>query len=311
VKTAFESREVITVLDGSICLQGAYHKPAAQQSDSWPHGGYKPHTAILFVNSGNLPRAATGNSAVYWADAFAQIGYPSFRFDLPGLGDSDGDLPRDTLGFLRLVNAGHYASTVSRIATTLTERFNFSGVVVVGHCAGAVSALYATAACKEIKGIVLLDPYFHLQQEITNVREKIHFWALGSRIGEKIRKAYRPFKQLVRGKGLPRNANRSLIRCWNQAGARLPMLVLTSAESKPKPGNFDYIAYLHPKSQQGCRVVVQHINGTSHSFAERIGKETVRGQIEKWLGDCFPLMEHGKGQSLQRRFTTTASNGRS
>jgi pimeloyl-ACP methyl ester carboxylesterase len=49
-----------------------------------------------------------------------------------------------------------------RPVNQLVKRFGLSGVVFFGHCAGAVSALYAGAASSDCKGLILLDPYFHV-----------------------------------------------------------------------------------------------------------------------------------------------------
>jgi pimeloyl-ACP methyl ester carboxylesterase len=133
------------------------------------------------LNSLSLPRAATGDSSVYWAECFAACGYPSFRIDLPGLGDSDGNLPQDLLGF---INSGGFKSAAAQKVRELVESFNLSGIVLFGHCAGAVSSLFAAAKLPECKGLILLDVYFHLPQAVRPVmRRKLSDWALKSRLG--------------------------------------------------------------------------------------------------------------------------------
>jgi pimeloyl-ACP methyl ester carboxylesterase len=215
-----------------------------------------------------MPRAATGDSAVYWADSFADCGYPSFRFDLEGLGDSDGNPPARVLDFLARANTGSYASQISNITTNIVKSFDLSAVLLMAHCAGTVSALYGAATSNEVKGLVLLDPYFHLQdfkmqRGVTGIQEN----------------------------GLPSNANLPLIGCWNQlVSAEIPMLVLTAPSFRAKSGAFDYIAHL-TASHHKSHIVVQAIEGTPHSFAEGPGKDGVRNSIEQWLRDWFPLAE--------------------
>jgi hypothetical protein len=146
------------------------------------------------------------------------------------------------------------------------ERFTLSGIVLVGHCAGTVSALHAGSVCQNVRGLVLLDPYFHLQKA-------------------------NPQGELMRAQGLPGNANLPLIECWNQVTARgIPILVLTAPSFK-KTGEFDYLGYLQKASgtEYKGRVVVQPIADTPHSFAEGPGKDSVREHIEGWLGEYFPL----------------------
>ena len=103
---AIEGRELITLDGDGVFLRGTFHRPRARvpiQSQRWTRN----RIGVVFFNSLSLPRAATGDSAVYWAESFANCGYPSFRFDLPGLGDTAGDIPLELLNF---INAGGYAS---------------------------------------------------------------------------------------------------------------------------------------------------------------------------------------------------------
>ena len=130
MKGAIETREVIAVVVGGVCLRGTYHRPHQERSGSGAGLAEKNRTGVLFLNPGFLPRAAIGDSAVGWADSFAQCGYPSFRFDLPGLGDSDGEPPAELLDF---INAGGYAAILSATVKEVAERFSLSGMVIVGH----------------------------------------------------------------------------------------------------------------------------------------------------------------------------------
>jgi pimeloyl-ACP methyl ester carboxylesterase len=298
VKRAIETREVITLDAGGIHLQGTYHRCEGDLPDSPQGRNQNSRIGVLFVNSGFLPRAADGNSAVYWADSFAKCGYPSFRFDLPGLGDSEGDLPVRMLEFVHLVNAGRYAPLLSTAAKNLTKRFNLLGVVVVGLCAGAVSAIYTAAASTEVKGLVLLDPYFHLQQASTNgLSLPTHMRNLFDRL--------RYLGLLLLGKKLPRNANLPLIRCWNQlVSAGVPMLVLTPSAPKVKAGEFDYLH--HPTAQHSRRIIVKHIERTNHSFVKGPGKEAVRTHTEQWLGTWFPSVKNASNVHLKTRVAINA-----
>src|ERR1700677_1580251 len=177
MKQSIESRELIT-LDGlGAVVRGTYHRPPDMNTDAYGH----QRVGILFLNSLSLPRTATGDSAVYWAESFAECGYPSFRIDLPGLGDSDGALPVELLDF---INSGGFAGAASDKVKELVERFNLSGVVIIAHCGGIVSALFAAEQCIQCRGLVLMDPYFHLPQAVRpKLRQKLSGWALNSKMG--------------------------------------------------------------------------------------------------------------------------------
>ncbi len=231
-----------------------------------------------------------------WAESCAERGYPSFRFDLPGLGDSDGDLSTDLLDF---INSGGYAAITAAKIEELVERFGLSGVVIVGHCAGAVSALFAAATSKECRGLILMEPYFHFSQMIRpKVRQKLSDWARRSRIGGVASDFYdrcRDYLLLARRERPPRNANFRLLSCWRQtATTGMPILILKApglktAGMKPRVGQFDYIK--HATEIAGCenQVTVQLIEGTDHSFANRIGRTSVQQEIGNWLERYFPV----------------------
>jgi pimeloyl-ACP methyl ester carboxylesterase len=299
VNQAIERRELITLEGRGVLLRATFHRPRGGGSDSEPGASTRDRTGVVFLNSLSLPRAATGDSAVYWAEAFADCGYPSFRLDLPGLGDTAGDLPQELLNF---INAGGYTSIASAKIEELVERFNLSGVVLVGHCAGAVSAIYAAAACAgKCKGLVLLDPYFHLPQAIRpKVRRGLSDWALQSRIGGTISNIYdwvRDVLLILRGNAPPRNANFGLLSRWKElASTGLPILYLKAPArkavgTKPRVGEFDYLKHVLGLAGRNSKVVVELIEGTDHSFANRLGRAAVRRHTEQWLTSYFPLRE--------------------
>jgi pimeloyl-ACP methyl ester carboxylesterase len=301
LKSFIEAREAITVTaSGGLHLRGTYH-PTPDSDGSSPVG-------VLFVSAGVAPRAAPGDSAVHWADSLAKLGFPSFRFDLPGLGDSDGDLSAKEIDFDSLVNEGAFGPVVSSVADQLAERFSLRGVVVIGHCAGAVTALYSAATNSHIKGLILLDPYFYVPQSsgaqnvLARSQQRIVGKLLADVQGQSVvrdaaakvlsvlRKIYyrlTPLGRLVRSKKLPAAANLPLVRCWNQlAASGLPMLVLRSPFSTPKLGEFDYVRDLHPLSDPRCRISVKLIEGATHAFAERSTKDQVLKYAEPWLSVC-------------------------
>jgi pimeloyl-ACP methyl ester carboxylesterase len=295
---AIEGRELVT-LDGlGVLLRGTFHKPHGCNSAESKVDKPKP-IGILFLNSLSLPRAATGDSAVYWAESLAGRGYPSFRFDLPCLGDTAGDIPNELLNF---INAGGYARIAGAKVKELVERFGSSGVVIVGHCAGTVSAIYAAAACmSECRGLVLLDPYFHVPQAIRPaVRRGLSDWALRSKTGRILSNLYdrtRNIRLLLRGNAPPRNANLPLLNRWREvASTGLPILIIKAPSRKAtgtghRVGEFDYLKHVLNLAGRKSQVVVELVQGTDHSFANRMGRVGVQRYIEQWLGNYLPLRE--------------------
>lgn len=298
MKPTTASRELIVLNGSGLALQGTYHKPHDLMTSTGAGSEMKQRVGVVFLNSLFLPRTATGDSAVYWADAFAQCGYPSFRIDLPGLGDSYAPLNTALLDF---INAGGYESAASTAIKELIERFHLSGAVIVGHCAGCVSAIFAAAASKECKGLLLLDPYFFLPQQLKKSKawKRLVRWGSESRIGGFLSAVYDRLKKvrlLLRGSAPPPNANFPLLQRWKEVAATrgLPILVFKApgrkaAGTKPRIGEFDYLTYVQTLAGRRNKVTVQLIQDTDHSFANRAGRAAVRQSIEDWLSLHFPL----------------------
>jgi pimeloyl-ACP methyl ester carboxylesterase len=291
MKLSIENRELFALDTNDGIVVGTYHKAYDEKSVSNSTSLDEKRLGVLFLNSLTPTRSATGDSAVYWADALAESGYPSLRIDLAGLGDSTGNPPADLLGF---INTGGYASLVSTKVSQLMERFCLSGVIIVGLCAGAVSALYTAAACKDCKGVILMDPYFHLP-----LANKTGLWAKVIRrlsrtsTGVWVSNVYdrlRAFRAQLPGTPPPSNANFPLLNCWKSVTSRgTPILILKAQHTKMKIGDFDYLSYIFELAGQQNEVVVEVIDDTGHSFANRVGRLAVRQTIERWLNSYFPL----------------------
>jgi pimeloyl-ACP methyl ester carboxylesterase len=299
MKETVAMRELFVLDDCGVILRGTYHK--SYDDNASP----RERVGVLFMNGLSAIRSAKGDSAVYWADSFAEYGYPSFRLDLPGYGDSDGDPPADQLGF---INAGGFAAVARTAIDKMAARFNLAGVVIVGHCTGSVSAIYTAAATRKCKGLVLLDPYFHLPQTTASrLRRLLHVWALQSGVENVLIKFYDSARELLlssRGNALPANANLSLLRCWKKtASSGFPILILKRSSpnapgAKPRTGEFDYLKHVLELAGRKSRVEVRVTEGANHSFANRLGRATVREHTERWLNTYFPIANcRGRGVS--------------
>jgi len=311
MKTSIPTRELIGVKVGGYSVRGTYHKPAVRDP-STPNIGETSRIGVVFLNPGILPRAATGDSGVYWADSVAACGYPTFRFDLPGLGDSEGNLPTKVIDFQSSVNSGDYEGVLRGLTKNLVELCDLRGVVVLGFCSGAVTSLYAAANDDHVRGLILMDPYFYVQREITSRSVLSHWQMRVMRSVEddwqdssstehnlwlslvlKLRVIQHAIKHAVlraRGQGLPGTANLPLIHRWKQVvSSQRPMLVLSSSWSKPHGGAFDYFDYLLSASDGRSRVEFEVIEGTNHNFADGAGKAAVQRSIQEWLRQNFPV----------------------
>ena len=291
-----ETRELIALQGPDGIIRGTYHKACDERSSTAQSAVDPDRIGLLFLGGLSATRASNGDSAVYWAEVFAERGYPSVRLDLPGSGDSDGNPPTEALDF---INIGGYASIVSSAIDELVTRFNLAGFVLMGHCTGTVSAIYAAAARKTCRGLVLMDPLFFLPQtKLPRFRRELHTWILRCHLDGLLTSLYDHVKEtllLLRGKAAPSNANLPLLRCWKKlTSTGVPILILKAsgrktASTKTRMGEFDYVEYVVELAARKSHITVQVAEGAHHSFANRVGRAAVRQHTEEWLSTHFPI----------------------
>ena len=284
-----ETRELFTLNCQGAVLRGTFHKP--------PKGfPTTSSTGIVSLAGFPMPRAAHGDAAVYWAASFANFGYPSFRIDLPGAGDSSADVPEELLQF---VNTGGHERVAAAAVKQLVERFNLSGVVILGHCAGAISAIFAAAICEECRGLILMDAPFHLPPAgRPKVREALFHWTTRSRFGgllSNIRDQIKKISLFLRRNAPPENTNFPLLKRWKDlASGGLPILLINApppkaSATKPRAGKFDYLTHILKLAGDRSRVDVAIIESAHHTFSDPVGRDAVRRQVEQWMPTVFPF----------------------
>jgi pimeloyl-ACP methyl ester carboxylesterase len=289
------TRELFTLTAGSAIIPGTHHKCAGQVNP----------TGVLMFNTGFLPRSSDADSGVYWADCFAQSGYPAFRVDLPGLGDAAGQIPQPLLEF---INDGGYSPVLSAVVRELTVRYKLGGMVLMGHCAGAVTATYTAALTPECRGLILTDPYFHLEHEKADLVVAVKDWVMWGPMAKITRHLYhalRSFYLLAKrfpttgaGSGsLPPNANLPMLRgCKQFLSNGLPILVLQSPRwsattAKGGHGQFDYLGHVQSSVGSGARMSVVSLEGIDHSFANSAARKAVLENTGQWLKQYFPAFK--------------------
>ncbi len=127
--------------------------------------GTRARLGLLWVNFGYVPRDGHGGLAASASDAMARRGVPSFRYDLPGLGDAPGPLAAHTHDFFPVVTSGRFTEVTRQLVQTVCAREQLDGVVVAGLCGGAVNAIFTADAERHlVRGLVLLEPEMYVTE---------------------------------------------------------------------------------------------------------------------------------------------------
>lgn len=113
-------------------------------------GGARP--VALCLNAGLLHRVGPSRLYVQLARRLAALGYPAFRFDFSGIGDSDA--PGDERAYEERV-----VREVQAAMDFLAARFGAARFVPLGLCSGADAAHRAAVADARVAAAVFLDGY--------------------------------------------------------------------------------------------------------------------------------------------------------
>lgn len=288
-----DTRELFTLEAPDYVIRGTFHRARASREAS--PGGALPRSSVgvIILNSLAPTRAGKGDSSVAWAETFAGSGYPTIRIDLPGFGDSSGNPPERLLDF---INNGDYAPVAADAVAQIANKFNLKSVVLCGLCAGAVSAIFTAAISRECRGLIVLDPYFHLPLthkasprsrlakiipagKLRLALKRLSNWVTGTR------------RRFVKTK-FPENSNHPLLDRWLElVHSGMPILVFDHPPNTRRDEGFDYLAYLSQFAKPQDRVVIRTIRGPDHTFANKLGKAAVRQFGLEWLDNNFGLAD--------------------
>lgn len=127
----------------NLILYGTLHKSKTAK---------KP---IVIIAHGYFSSNRIGPHRLYYqiGEELKDIGYNVIRFDLRGMGESDGDI--------REVKYEHHVKDLSDVINFARQRFNDAPIVLIAHCIGCNVSLPLIKRNQDIfKKVIFISPYF-------------------------------------------------------------------------------------------------------------------------------------------------------
>jgi dienelactone hydrolase len=135
----------------TVILGAENHLIATLTPPAAPSSAPPPCIAVL-TNSGVIPRSGPHRMNVHLARKFAEMGIPSIRFDLSGLGDS-----KRSTGTLPMLE--QWVVDTRSVMDAAQARFGCDHFFMVGFCSGAEVAHLVALKDKRLRAAVLWDLY--------------------------------------------------------------------------------------------------------------------------------------------------------
>jgi pimeloyl-ACP methyl ester carboxylesterase len=210
-------RKSIEIVVQGLRLRGVVHAPLAGSRGA----AELNEVGVVILHPGFLPRSGQGDFAVALAEAIAEEGVPAVRIDMPGLGDSEGDLPEDSFAFIDITQEGGFAEVAWECVERIQEQLHWRKVIIGGHCGGAITGFFALADRKRngVAGMFALETMFHMVRSAAPVqtaeapmggsswrlrrevfRQEMRAALLNSKFGGSLQKLAQRSREMLKGK---------------------------------------------------------------------------------------------------------------
>jgi pimeloyl-ACP methyl ester carboxylesterase len=284
------------------------------------HGsGVNPtEDALVLLNGGQIPRNGHGSMSAKLGDAVAAKGMTVYRVDLPGLGDSPGELPIRTDQFWRHNEEGGQVCFTHTILSYIKSTYGHRRLVVGGLCGGANNALYTANKYKHlIDGVLMLEGDFNLSAEKTEVLPKDEFtimWLIKkissrrtwirllsgeSRYFHFLRFGKKLLLPLIMNvKTLPNNINLPLAMAFGDVCTRgIPILFIYCANGSDEL-YFKQVLSVLFKAKTPTSLKSRAVANSNHILTSGRAIEYCIAQIEEWLACEFSYNSITEKKSL-------------
>ncbi len=274
-------KEIAEFFGANARLLGVLTRP--ESSDLRP--------CLVILNAGFIHRVGPGRVAVDLARRVARAGFPAFRLDISGTGDSAPPLPAPRGAIPAIAD-------VREALDHLGAKHGVSRFVVAGLCSGAINAHHAVAADERLVGAILLDAYVYattrsrllLAGELAVSPRRMIRGAL-RRAGRLFKRRVSEVEILPGEEGfLPwtpakSDAARDLVRVRDRG---VPLLYVYSGEWSRRYRYEGQLRDAFQDVQLGDLLTEKLIPSADHVFLTRSSRESLLSTIVDWLEREFP-----------------------
>lgn len=233
-------------------------------------------TGLLIVSGGNELRSGAWSGQAQLAARLASAGYPVFRYDRRGVGDSEGP----NLSFRQ--SGPDIAAAVNAFRSAAPH---LSRIVAFGNC-DAAAALMLNATASGINALVLANPWTIDGEEAPDVMPAS---AIRSRYLAKLANPREVWRLLTGGvnitklaKGLRSAASSAPATCGLIDEMRAGLASFTG-ESTILLASRDRTAQMFAEVWDLADPRIQRINSASHSFSDEAAREWLHARLVEML----------------------------
>lgn len=247
-------------------------------------------TGLLWVSGGNEIRCGAYGGQARLAAQFTALGYPVFRYDRRGVGDSEG------------ANGGFESSAddiAAAVAAFRASAPQIKRIVAFGNC-DAASALALFHAGLPVDRLILANPWVIEAQDSGDGPTPPSAAAVRSRYWARIRNP-RSIVDLLSGKIDLRKLAGGLLRATRKdvpsglsariakalAGTKIPVRILLARRDTTA---LAFASVWHDASFAGVRtkanISLEQVDSASHSFADNVSQAWLIEQLTGQLSDA-------------------------
>lgn len=122
-----------------------------------PEQTSRKNTAIVLLSPGVKNRIAPHRLYVKLTEFLISLGYPVFRFDFYGLGDSEGVISERLLpNIYTSIQQGLYINDTIDSMDWLQDRYGIKNFIVGGLCGGAITGLLAAQSDERVTALLAI-----------------------------------------------------------------------------------------------------------------------------------------------------------